>query len=371
MDFTFTHEQQLLQATTRRYLQDRAGFDTRRAGIHQAHPHDSAIWQGLAELGLLALNTPAEFDGLGCGPIETLLVMQAVGESLLLAPYAASAVVAAPLIDALGSQAQRASYLPALAQGDCIAVLAHDEQSSTHDRFDITTRAVTDGEQVRLSGHKCLVVHALSADIVLITAQRQDQRAVFAVPTTLLAGRIVACPLVDGTLAADLLLDGLLIPASTLLGQGDATTAIGAALDRGLAAACAEAVGVLDKLLAATAEYTRNRHQFGVAIASFQALRHRLAEMVMHVEQARSMSYLAAVRSIEPDLAERAKALSAAKVVIGQACRFVGQQAVQLHGGMGVTDELDVSHYFKRLMAIELQWGSTEHHLQAFAAALA
>ena len=150
-----------------------------------------------------------------------------------------------------------------------------------------------------------------------------------------------------------------------------ATTAIGAALDRGLAAACAEAVGVLDKLLAATAEYTRNRHQFGVAIASFQALRHRLAEMVMHVEQARSMSYLAAVRSIEPDLAERAKALSAAKVVIGQACRFVGQQAVQLHGGMGVTDELDVSHYFKRLMAIELQWGSTEHHLQAFAAALA
>lgn len=371
MDFTFTHEQQLLQATTRRYLQDRAGFDTRRAGIHQAHPHDSAIWQGLAELGLLALNTPAEFDGLGCGPIETLLVMQAVGESLLLAPYAASAVVAAPLIDALGSQAQRASYLPALAQGDCIAVLAHDEQSSTHDRFGITTRAVTDGEQVRLSGHKCLVVHALSADIVLITAQRQDQLAVFAVPTTLLAGRIVACPLVDGTLAADLLLDGLLIPASTLLGQGDATTAIGAALDRGLAAACAEAVGVLDKLLAATAEYTRNRHQFGVAIASFQALRHRLAEMVMHVEQARSMSYLAAVRSIEPDLAERAKALSAAKVVIGQACRFVGQQAVQLHGGMGVTDELDVSHYFKRLMAIELQWGSTEHHLQAFAAALA
>lgn len=294
--------------------------------------------------------------------------MQAVGESLLLAPYAASTVVAAPLIDALGTQAQRANYLPVLPQDDCIAVLAHDEQSSTHDRFVITARAVTDGEEVRLSGHKCLVVHALSADIVLFTAYRQDQ---FAVPTPLLAGRIEACPLVDGTLAANLLLDGLLIPASTLLGQGDANTAIGASLDRGLAAACAEAVGVLDKLLAATAEYTRNRHQFGLAIASFQALRHRLAEMVMHVEQARSMSFLAAVRSIEPDLVERAKALSAAKLVIGQACRFVGQQAVQLHGGMDVTDELDVSHYFKRLMAIELQWGSTEHHLQAFAAGLA
>ncbi len=370
MDFTLSQEQQMLQETSRRFLQDHAGFDEHRRQQHQPQLPSSALWQGLAELGLLAINTPSEFDGLGLGPIETMLVMQTVGEHLLLAPFCASAVVATCLLDAAGTPEQRAAYSPALAMGDCIAVLAHDEQGSGQDRLAIASSAQPEGGQFRLQGHKSVVAHALSADLLLITAKLQDALRLFAVPAALLQERLVPCPLVDGTLAADLLLDELMLPANTLLGKEDASLAVASALDRGLAAICAEAVGALDKLLAACVDYVRNRKQFDVAIGSFQALRHRLADMLMHVEQARSMCYLAAVRCTDPDLAARAQALSAAKVVIGQACRFVGQQAVQLHGGMGVTDELIVSHYFKRLMAIELQFGSTDHHLQAFASQL-
>lgn len=373
MDFTFSQEQQMLLDTTRRYLQDQASFESRHAEHHQPHNNAHTIWQGMAELGLLAVNTPAQFDGLGCGPVETMLVMQAVGESLLLAPYCASAVVATHLIDTLGSESQRASWLPALAQGDCIAVLAHDERATHHDRFAITATAMKEGDQFHLHGHKCVVAHAMSADLLLVTVRLQDQLCVFGVPREMPGLHLVPCPLVDGTLAADIFLDNVILPASAMLGttDTDAAAAVAAALDRGLAAVCAEAVGALDKLMAATAEYTRNRKQFGVAIGSFQALRHRMAEMLIHTEQARSMSYLAAVRCNDPNLAERERALSAAKVIIGQACRFVAQQSVQLHGGMGVTDELNISHYFKRLMMIEMQFGSTDHHLQAFAAKLA
>ena len=372
MDFTFTQEQQMLQDSCRRYLQDHASVASRHPHIHQPHTHESAVWQGLAELGLLALQVAPEYDGLACGPIEAMLVMQAAGECLLLQPLAASAIVATCLIQELGNDAQRAEWLPAMAQGQCIAVLAHEEQTTRDDRLAISTTAVQDGAGFRLDGHKCVIPHAMGADLLLVTAQLNNQLCVFALPHATAGLRSVRCPLVDGTLAADLFFDDVLVPSTALLGTvgKQAQTALCNALDRALTASCAEAVGALDKLLAATAEHCRTRQQFGVAIASFQALRHRLAEMLMHVEQARSMSYLAAVRCTDPDLAVRAQALSAAKVIIGQACSFVGQQAVQLHGGMGVTDELEVSHYFKRLMAIELQCGSTDHHLQAFASQL-
>lgn len=369
MDFSLTQEQQMLQETCRRYLQDHASVASRHAQIHQTHTHHSPVWQGLAELGLLALHVAPDYDGLACGPAEAMLVMQAAGECLLLAPLAASAIVATCLIQELGDAAQRAEWLPAMAQGQCIAVLAHEEPATRDDRLAVTTTAVADGTGFRLQGHKCVIPHAMGADLLLVSAQLNHQLCLFALPRSTSGLRSIACPLVDGSLAADLFFDDVLVPSTALLGKAgaEAQTALGNALDRGLAAICAEAVGALDKLLAATAEYCRTRQQFGVAIASFQALRHRLAEMLMHVEQARSMSYLAAVRCTDPDLAVRAQTLSAAKVVIGQACSFVGQQAVQLHGGMGVTDELEISHYFKRLMAIELQCGSTDDHLQAFA----
>ena len=373
MDFTFTEEQQMLLDTTRRFVAKDYGFETRRQ-IKEKSPDGFSreVWQGLADIGLLALNVPEAEGGLGGSPIDTMLMMNAVGEGLLLEPVLASAVIATKTIALLGTEAQRADLLPALAAGEKIGVLAHDEQSSRFDRMAIDTRAWAVGDGYILTGHKCVVTHGASADVLLVTARvaPADTLAVFIVPRETVGLRQVPYTTVDGVRASEIRLDQVFLPSGALL-SADAEARLAEVLDIGLAAICAEAVGALDKLLAATVEYARNRKQFGQPIGKFQALQHRMADMVLHIEQARSMSYLAAVRCDDADPAVRSRALSAAKVVIGQACRFVGQQAVQLHGGMGVTDELDVSHYFKRLMAIELQFGNTDHHLEAYASQLA
>jgi alkylation response protein AidB-like acyl-CoA dehydrogenase len=378
MDFTFTEEQQMLLDTTRRFVAKDYGFETRRQ-IKEKSPEGFSreVWQGLADIGLLALNVPEQDGGLGGSPIDTMLAMNAVGEGLLLEPYLASGVMATGTIAALGNDAQRAALLPALAAGERIAVLAHDEPGTRFDWQAIETRAWPLGDGYLLTGHKSVVAHGPSADVLLVTARvaaagQHGPLAVFAVPRDAAGLRQVPYKTVDGVPAGDLRLNQAFVPAATRLdGADDAESRLAEVLDIGLAAICAEAVGALDKLLAATVEYTKNRKQFGVPIAKFQALQHRMADMVLHIEQARSMSYLAAVRCTDPDPGARRRALSAAKVVVGQACRFVGQQSVQLHGGMGVTDELDVSHYFRRLMAIEMQFGSTDHHLEKFAEQLA
>jgi alkylation response protein AidB-like acyl-CoA dehydrogenase len=370
MDFSFTSEQKMLLETTQRFLQDHAGLAARKNSYANITHSTDPLWQGLTELGLLALNIPSVYGGLDCGAVETMLVMQAAGEHLLLAPLRASAVVSATLIAQAASSKECEQWLPAIAEGSCIIVLAHDERHTQHDRFAIQTTAIRKGSQLILQGQKCMVAYAPSADVLLVTALLEGQLRLIAVPTATPGLKILAAPMVDGCMAADVILDELILPDSALLGNHSIELALGNALDRGLAAACAEAVGIFDKLQTACADYLKNRVQFGVPIANFQVLRHRMADMLIHLEQARSMSYLAAVKCDEPDLAERDRALSAAKVVVGQACRFIGQQAVQLHGGMGVTDELIISHYFKRLMVIEMEFGSTDHHLQKFAAAI-
>jgi alkylation response protein AidB-like acyl-CoA dehydrogenase len=381
MDFTFTEEQQMLLDTTRRFVAKDYGFEARRQ-IKEKSPDGFSreIWQGLADIGLLALNVPEADGGLGGSAIDNMLAMNAVGEGLLLEPYLASAVLATRTLAALGNDAQRAEWLPALAGGEKIAVLAHDEPQTRFDRMAIATRAWPVGNGFLLTGHKSVVAHAGSADVLLVTARlgkpdTEGPLTVFSVSANAPGVHKVAYTTVDGVRAGDVWLNQVFVPATALLnGAGSAEEAeqkLADVLDFGLAAVCAEAVGALDKLLAATVEYARNRKQFGQPIGKFQALQHRMADMVLHIEQARSMSYLAAVRCTDADPVARSRAMSAAKVVVGQACRFVGQQAVQLHGGMGVTDELDVSHYFKRLMAIELQFGSTDQHLEQYAAQLA
>jgi alkylation response protein AidB-like acyl-CoA dehydrogenase len=376
MDFTFTEEQKMLQETTRRFLAKEYGFETRQR-LRAASPsgRSQAVWQTFAELGLLALHVPAQEGGLEGSPVDTMLVMEALGAALVLEPYLASAVIATRAIVALGTPAQRGSLLPALAAGGLVAVLAHDEPATRHDCMAVASRAWPLGNGYLLTGHKSVIAHGPSADLLLVSArlpatadEPAGALAVFAVPRDTAGLRQQSYSTVDGVHACDLWLDQLHVPASALLGgDGDAEAALEQVLAAGLAALCAEAVGALDRLLAACIAYAQDRKQFGVQIGKFQALQHRMAEMVLHIEQARSMSYLAAVRCDDTDRAARQQALSAAKVVVGQACRFVGQQAVQLHGGMGVTDELNVSHYFKRLMAIELQSGSTDHHLALYA----
>jgi alkylation response protein AidB-like acyl-CoA dehydrogenase len=377
MDFTFSEEQLMLQETTRRVMAKDYGFAARRQiKEHSEQGFSPAVWSTFADLGLLALNVPEEDGGVGGSAVDTMLVMAVLGEALVLEPFLASAVVATKTIALLGNSAQRAVLLPAMAAGEKIAVLAHDEASTRYDWQAVSTTASPVGNGYVISGHKCVVSHACSADVVLVSARlavpgQDGPLAVFAIPADTAGLRQVAYTTVDGVRASDVWLEQVYVPASAMLNAEnsahDTVTVLGEILDIGLAAICAEAIGALDKMLAGTIDYAKTRKQFGQPIGKFQALQHRMADMVLHIEQARSMAYLAAVSCQEPDAAVRSRAMSAAKVVVGQACRFVGQQAVQLHGGMGVTDELDISHYFKRLMAIELQFGSTDHHLELFA----
>lgn len=375
MDFEFSDEQRQLHDAVEGFLAREYGFDHLRALKRGGSGWDPNVWRGLAELGVLGINVPATLGGLGYGPLETLTLMDACGPSLLLEPVLSSAVIATALLREYASFAPAADLLRAMAGGERIATLAHFEPEGRFDTRWVATRARSDGGRYRLHGHKAVVLHAGLADTLLVSARTQGDAgdaagiSLFLVPRAMAGVRLDEYLTVDGQRAADVYLEEAGLPADHRLGiEGAALPAIEAAIDIGLAALCAEAVGIMQALLNATVEYLRTRQQFGQPIGRFQALQHRVADMVMHLEQARSMSYLAALRCTALDPGERRRAMSGSKVVIDEASRYVGQQAVQLHGGMGMTDELRVSHWFKRLTAIELMFGDTDTHLQQYAA---
>jgi alkylation response protein AidB-like acyl-CoA dehydrogenase len=374
MNFEFSDEQRQLHDTVNRYLTEQYTFGKFRAINASAVGWDKAAWAGLADLGVLALNVPVAQGGLGFGPLETLSVMGACGRSLLLEPFLSSAVIATAVLRAF-DDAAAAELLTRMASGEAIAVLAHYEPTSRFETRWVTTRAQKSGDHYLLDGHKAVVLHAGAADTLLISARTTGEPddahgvSLFRVARDSKGLTLDVYPTIDGQRAADVYLKGVQVPAGSMLGaEGAALPAIDAALDIGLAALCAEAVGVMQALVDATVAYVQSRQQFGTPIGRFQALQHRIADMLIHLEQARSMSYLAALRCTDENVTERRRALSAAKALVGQSCRFVGQQAVQLHGGMGMTDELIVSHWFKRLTAAELMFGDSDTHLQRFAA---
>ncbi|HSZ07170.1 MAG TPA: acyl-CoA dehydrogenase [Steroidobacteraceae bacterium] len=374
MNFEFSDEQQQLHDTVNRYLTEQYTFERFRSINASALGWDKATWAGLAELGVLALNVPVAQGGLGFGPLETLSVMGACGRSLLLEPFSSSAVIATAALRAF-DDAAAAQLLTHMASGEAIAVLAHYEPDSRFETQWVSTRAQASGDHYLLDGHKAVVLHAGAADTLLISARTAGQPgdangvSLFRVPRDARGLTLDAYPTIDGRRAAEVYLKAVQVPADSRLGaEGTALPAIDAALDTGLAALCAEAVGVMQALVDATVAYVQSRQQFGMPIGRFQALQHRIADMLIHLEQARSMSYLAALRCADPNVTERRRALSAAKALIGQSSRFIGQQAVQLHGGMGMTDELIVSHWFKRLTAAELTFGDSDTHLQRYAA---
>ncbi|HEX3914891.1 MAG TPA: acyl-CoA dehydrogenase [Steroidobacteraceae bacterium] len=375
MNFEFSDEQQQLHDTVERYLAEQYSFEKFRAINASATGWDRAAWKGLAELGVLALNVPAEQGGMGFGALETLSVMGACGRSLLLEPFLESAVIATALLRGFAQDAAAAELLRLMAGGDSIAALAHFEPDSRFESQWVGARAHRSADLYVLDGHKAVVMQAGAADVLLVSARTSGEPgdakgvSLFRIPRGTLGLTLDRYPTLDGRRAADVYLKGVPVPAENRLGaEGEALPAIEAALDIGLAALCAEAVGVMQALLDATVNYLQSRQQFGVAIGRFQALQHRIADMLIHLEQARSMSYLAALRCADEDLGARRRALCAAKAVVGQSARFVAQQAVQLHGGMGMTDELVVSHWFKRLTAAELMFGDSDTHLQRFAA---
>jgi alkylation response protein AidB-like acyl-CoA dehydrogenase len=374
MDFDLTQEQRMLGDTVQRFVVQEYAFEARGRILRSEEGWSREVWAKLAEMGLLGLQVPEEHGGIGAGAVEILLVMTAFGRGLLLEPYLPSAVLATALLRDLGSAEQRKAILPALAAGDRIAVPAHGEEGSRYELERVATSARRDGDGWVLRGRKAVVAHGPAADLLLVSARTSGAVADAAGISLFLVERgapglsLRPYRTLDGQRAADVTLDGVRVPRASLLGpEGGALDPLSAAFDLGVAALCAEAVGALQAIFDATVEYAKTRKQFGVPIGKFQALQHRMAEMLMHVEQARSMSTLAAIRSTDPDARARRRAVSAAKVVIGDACRRVGQEAVQLHGGMGMTDELAVSHWFRRLAAIELSLGDTAHHLERFA----
>ncbi len=373
MNFTFSEEQRMLDDTVQRFIARDYTFEKRQAILASDDGWSRGVWKTLAELGLLGLNVPEEHGGLGAGPVETMLVMTSLGRGIVVEPYLSSAVLSTWLLRLAGSDAQRTEYLPALAAGESIAAVAHAESAGRYALNHVDTRAESSGGDYKLNGRKAFVLHGGGADVLLVSARSagavDDETGIslFLLKPDTKGVEIKSYSTLDGQHEAEIILRDVTVPASARVGdEGAAFGAIEHAYDIALAAICAEAVGAMKALLDSTVEFLRTRRQFGQPIGRFQALQHRAAEMLMHYEQAKSMSYFAAIRCLGEDRAERRRALSAVKVTTGRACHYVGQQAVQLHGGMGMTDELSISHYFKRLTAIELTFGDIDTHVEHF-----
>lgn len=355
MDFDFTEDQESLRDAVRRFVEKDYGDDQRRA-ILQAGGFSKAAWDGLVGLGLTALAVPEVHGGLGFGPVDAMVVMEELGRGLVLEPYAQAALVA-PAVLAHAAGEVQAEWLPRIAAGDALLVLAHQERAARY-RLDVCqTQASSDH---RLTGLKSVVSAGSHADGFIVPAQADGGIALYLVAREAAGVTLRDYRLHDGSAAAELHLADT--PATLLVPAAHGLAVLEQAVDIAIAAQAAEAVGVMDRYVALTVDYMNTRKQFGVAIASFQALRHRIADVKMQLELARSMSYFATLKLNEPADARR-RALSQAKVQLGQSMRFVGQQCTQLHGGIGVTDEYVGSHYFKRLTVMEMQYGDTMHHL--------
>jgi alkylation response protein AidB-like acyl-CoA dehydrogenase len=370
MDFAYTDEQRQLQETLLRYIAKEYGFAERRALARSEDGCSREHWREFAELGVLALTVPEAHGGLGGTAIDTMIVMEALGRGLVLEPYLATAVVCGSLVADAGSEAQQAALLPAIAGGELVLALAHHESGARYDLNHVATTARADGAGFVIDGAKSVVLGGSQADRLIVSARTSgDPRAaagisLFVVERDAPGVAIRGYPTQDGARAAEIAFTGVRVGADALIGEaGDALPVIERAIDRGIAALCGEAVGVMAALNEATLEYLKTREQFGGPIGRFQALQHRMVDMVIATEQARSMAIMAAVGVQSADRAERRRAVSMAKALIGQSGRFVGQQAVQLHGGMGVTDELVISHWFKRLAVINSTYGDADHHL--------
>jgi alkylation response protein AidB-like acyl-CoA dehydrogenase len=360
MDFDFSDEQTQLRDAVQRWVDK--GYDVeRRRRIIASGGFDPDAWDEMTELGLTGLIVPEMHGGMGQGPVEAMLVMEALGRGLVLEPLAHSLLAAAVMQRHADTQVQ-AQWLPRIARGDLV-VLAHIERHSRHRLDANTATAHADGSDWRLRGQLHVVPAGDHAQAWLVPARLDGELTLWLVPNTGEGSQCTGYPTQDGSRAADLVLDAA--PAQMVSRAGG--EALAWAVDVGIALACAQAVGVMDRTLALTLEYLRTRQQFGVPIGSFQALRHRAADMKMALELARGMSYYATLQLQAPEH-ERRQALSRAKVQLGHSMRTVGQQAVQLHGGIGVTDEYVVSHCFKTLTQLELTFGDTLHHLGEVAA---
>jgi len=375
MDFSFTEEQTLLRNTVQSLLQDKYDFETRRKVAKSADGWRPEMWAQFAELGLLAAPFSEEMGGLGGGPIENMIVMEEFGRHLVVEPYVETVVIAGGFLREGGSAAQQEAHIPGIVGGETVWAFAYAEPQGRYNLADLTTTAKKDGSGYTINGYKAVVLAAPWAQKLIVTARTsggqrdRDGVSVFIVDKSAAGVSTRDYPTVDGRRASEITFENVKVDADALIGEeGKGLPLVEKITDQAIAALSAEATGCMKELNTATVEYCKTRKQFGVPIGKFQVLQHRMVDMFMAYEQSVSMTYMVNLK-LEEDDAERTKAAAGAKVQIGKAGRFVGQEAVQLHGGMGMTDELNVGHYFKRLTMIDTQFGNVDYQLKRYSEA--
>ncbi len=370
MDFDLSDDQRMIKDSVERLIADRYGFESRRALMRNPEGWSREMWAQMAELGLLGVAFDEAHGGFGGGPVETMLIAEAFGRGLVVEPYFATVVLGAGLIRRAGSADQQAAYLPQVASGELLLAFAHHERHARNDLAHVAATATEQDGVWTITGEKSLVLHGDTADKVIVSArvagETTDHNGIglFVVDAVGLNRRGYATQ--DGQRAAEIAFDAT--PAEAVLSL-DGFPAIAATVDAAIAFVCAEAVGGMAEMHSSTVDYMKTRKQFGRAIGEFQVLQHRAVDMFVNLEQSRSMALYATMMAEEPDAAERARAISSAKVAIGRNGRAVGQEAIQLHGGIAMTMEYKVGHYFKRMTMIEKLFGDTEHHLAKVAQA--
>ncbi|MGB8843412.1 MAG: acyl-CoA dehydrogenase family protein [Aliidongia sp.] len=375
MNFDLTDTQRMLQDTAARLVRERYSFEERGRILASPDGFSREIWALFAELGLLGIEIAEEYGGIGGDFQDLAIVLDAFGHGLVVEPFIPTVVLGAGLISAVGTPEQKDEILPKLAAGQLFMALAHGEAKSRYSLAHVETKAQRSDDGYILSGAKAVVLGGDCADIFIVSARTSGATtdstgiSLFLVERGSPGLEIRGYPNVDGTRAAELTLEGVHVRAAQLLGtEGDAYALIEHAVDRGIAALCAEAIGVMAALNDITLDYLKTRTQFGVPIGSFQVLQHRLVDLFVAQEQAASLAILAADRANSTDSTDRRRAVSAAKVLIGRSGRLIGQESIQLHGGIGLTKEYNAGHYFKRLTIIDRTFGDTDYHLTRFAA---
>jgi pimeloyl-CoA dehydrogenase small subunit len=371
MDFDLTDEQRLLKDSVDRLISDQYQFEQRKKYMTEPDGWSRAVWQQYAELGLLGLPFAEAHGGFGGGAVETMIVMETFGRGLVLEPYFATVILGGGLLRRAASPAQQQALLPQVVQGKLKLAFAHVERHSRYDLADVATTAKQDGAMWVLDGAKSVVLHGDCADRLLVTARTSGNRrdrngmGLFLVDPSAAGVTRRGYPTQDGLRAAEVTLSGVRVPQDDAI--PNALPAIEHVVDEAIAALCAEAVGCMQAMHETTLEYLKTRQQFGRPIGQFQVLQHRSVDMLVALEQARSMAMFAAVMAAEEDPTERRRAIAAAKVQIGRSGRHIGQEAIQLHGGIGMTMEYKVGHYFKRMTMIDKLFGDADTHLETLA----
>ncbi|MET0878143.1 MAG: pimeloyl-CoA dehydrogenase small subunit [Tardiphaga sp.] len=371
MDFDLSEEQRLLKDSVDGLLKASYDFDSRKKYRAEKGGWSKTVWNKLAEQGLLGLPFAEEDGGFGAGAVETMIVMESLGKALVVEPYLPTVILGGGFLRRGGSAAQKEAYIPSIIDGSKTLAFAQLEKNSRYDLGDVTTSAKKSANGWTIDGEKFVVLNGDNADTLIVTARtaggQRDRNGigVFLVPANAKGVSIKSYPTQDGLHAADITFTSVEVGDDAVIGDpANGLPLVETVVDDARIALCAEAVGEMDESLKSTVEYLKTRTQFGVAIGTFQVLQHRAADMFVAVEQARSMAMFATMASDFEDAAERAKAVSAAKVQIGKSLKFVGEQSIQLHGGVGMTMEYKIGHYFKRLTMIENTFGDTDYHLR-------